>query len=127
MSTSVHRHCKSLIDKDWKSYANDLPQVPRSQGICAIGLSQPSPPDAVYVPEILFVGQTSDIHRRFQEHKCQNLAIDQFVKDQFHVNGGENLLIKWVEKPNSRYPGGECLNFMRKELGYFPPYNLRYR
>ena len=59
------------------------------------------------------------------EHKWQDLDIDDFVKDQFRLNNGENLEIKWVEEKARECAEGEYLDCMHKKLGHWPKYNKK--
>lgn len=105
--------CQCLINEEWKTYATDLANAPQSAGIYAVGFLQPVPPGVV---ETMYVGQINNIHRRLQEHKCQNLAIAQFVKGQFALDGRKNLAIKWVEEENCKCQEGKYLNCMYNKL-----------
>ena len=113
------RICNSLLSKAWKSYANDLDEAPHTQGIYTIGLKRAG--DVRYI----YVGHSKDVRRRLQEHKSQTLAIDEFVKEQFRSNGGQNLRIKWVEETNGRCVEGDYLECMHQKLGYWPDYNIK--
>ena len=113
--------CQRLINKVWKRYATDVPNAPESEGIYAIGFQQLYPPGV----EVLYVGRSKHIHKRLQEHKYQYQAIDKFVKEQFALNGGINLCIKWVEVQNSTCLEGKYLNCMSAKLGYWPRFNLQ--
>ena len=115
--------CQHLNNKVWKSYAHDLSKAPlKSEGIYAIGFRQLVSPGV----EVLYVGRSEDIHRRLQQHKCQKQAIDNFVKEQFALNGGINLCIKWVEVQKSTCLEGKYLNCMSAKLGYWPRFNLQH-
>ena len=111
------------MNKVWKSYATDLPKAPESEGIYAIGFRHPYPLDV----EVLYVGRSKHIRTRLQQHKYQNQAIDNFVKQQFaQRNGGINLRIKWVEVQKSECLEGDYLNCISAKLGYWPRFNLRH-
>ena len=114
--------CQRLINKVWKSYATDVPNAPESEGIYAIGFQQPYSPGV----EVLYVGRSKHIHTRLQQHKYQYQAIDKFVKEQFALNGGIFLCIKWVEVQNSNCLEKEYLNCMFAKLGYWPRFNLQH-
>ena len=111
----VSNICQRLINKVWRSYASDLDKAPHVEGIYTIGFED----------EYIYVGHSNDIRRRLQEHKRQDLDIDEFVKDQFRLNKGQNLRIKWVEVKNSECVDGEYLACMHEKLGYWPEYNRK--
>jgi len=111
--------CQRLFRKPWRSYTH-LAESPQSEGIYAIGFRQ------LLSPEVIYVGRSIHIRTRLHQHRWQSLqAIDNFVKEQFTLNGGVNLFIKWVEVENSRCLEGNYLNCMSKKLGYWPRFNLR--
>ncbi|KAL9956741.1 hypothetical protein ACROYT_G038267 [Oculina patagonica] len=112
--------CQRLLNKVWKSYANDLREAPQVEGIYTIGLVRGN--DVRYI----YVGHSNDIRRRLQEHKSQILAIDEFVKQQFVLNRGQNLRIKWVEEQNGPCVEGQYLDCMHQKLGYWPDYNKKH-
>ncbi|KAL9956744.1 hypothetical protein ACROYT_G038271 [Oculina patagonica] len=112
--------CQRLLNKVWKSYANDLREAPQVEGIYTIGLVRGN--DVRYI----YVGHSNDIRRRLQEHKSQNLAIDEFVKQQFVLNSGQNLRIKWVKERNGECVEGQYLDCMHQKLGYWPDYNKKH-
>ena len=104
--------CGSLLSGAWRSYANDLDEAPHTQGIYTIGLKRAG--DVRYI----YVGHSKDIRRRLQQHKSQTLAIDEFVKEEFSSNGGQNLRIKWVEETDGRCAEGDYLECIHQKLGY---------
>ena len=108
----VSNICQRLIDKVWKSYANDLDKVPKAEGIYAIGQAD---------GEVLYVGQSNDMRRRLGEHKREK----EFVKDEFKKNGGKHLQIKWVEDKDHKCVEGHYLECIEKKLGYRPRYNIK--
>ena len=112
--------CQRLLNKVWRSYANDLHEAPQAKGIYAIGRTWGN--DVRYI----YVGHSNDIRRRLQEHKYQHLAIDEFVKEQFRLNNGQNLRIKWVEEKNGECVEGDYLDCMHQKLGYWPDYNKKH-
>lgn len=116
MASSI---CESLLSKTWRSYANDLDKAPHAEGIYAIAFKGSA--DVRYI----YVGHSKDISRRLQQHKSQTLAIDEFIKEQFRSNGGENLRFKWVEVTDGKCAEGEYLKCMQKKLGYWPEYNKK--
>jgi len=73
----------------------------------------------------IYVGYSTDIRRRLQQHKSQTLAIDEFVKDQFSSNSGKNLRFIWVKVTNAKCAEGDCLECMQEKLGYWPEYNKK--
>lgn len=113
--------CQRLLDEVWRSYANDLDQAPQAEGIYAIGFLQPNG-----VVRYIYVGHSKNIRRRLQEHKSQTLAIDEFVKEQFKLNNGKDLRIKWVEEANGKCVEGAYLECIEKKLGYWPDYNKKH-
>ena len=116
----VSNICQRLINKVWRSYAGDLNIAPHAEGIYTIGFEYPDGE-----VDYIYVGHSNDIRRRLQEHKRQKLDIDEFVKYQFRVNGGQNIGIKWVEEKDSECVEGEYLDCMHKKLGYWPGYNKK--
>lgn len=114
--------CQDLINEDWNSYATDLAKAPQTEGIYAVGCLEVFPLGV----NVIYVGQSIHIRKRLQQHKYQNQAIDEFVKDQFTRNGGKNLFVKWVEVRNSKCLEGNYLDCMYKKLGYWPSFNLKH-
>ncbi|KAJ7371101.1 hypothetical protein OS493_027789 [Desmophyllum pertusum] len=114
--------CQRLLDKEWRSYANDLDKAPTVEGIYAIGSAING------VVRYIYVGLSINIHSRLKEHKnkSQTLAIDKFVKQEFAENEGINLRIKWVEEANVKCVEGNYLNCIRIKLGYWPDYNKKH-
>ena len=112
--------CQRLIKKVWRSYAEDLDEAPHAEGIYTIGFEHPD--DEV---DYIYVGRSNDIRRRLKEHKRQDLDIDEFVKDQFRLNGGQNLGFKWVEEKDSECTEGDYLECMYQKLDYWPEYNKK--
>lgn len=109
--------CQRLINKIWRSYADDLDLVPDSDGIYAIGDEE----------EIfLYVGQSTNMLRRLREHKYGRQEIDKFVKKQFKENGGVNLRIKWVEDPDHKRNEDDYLKCLEKKLRYWPEFNKKH-
>ncbi|KAJ7371104.1 hypothetical protein OS493_027792 [Desmophyllum pertusum] len=113
--------CQRLLDKVWRSYANDLDKAPQKEGIYAIGILENGDVRCIYV------GQSNDIRRRLKEHKSQTLDIDKFVKQEFSKpNKGINLRIKWVEEANAKCVEGNYLDCISKKLKYGgPDYNKK--
>ena len=100
------RICQSLIRKVWRSYSDDLDMAPRTEGIYTIGFEDPDG----HV-EYIYVGHSVNIRRRLQEHKRRDSAISAFVQEQFLLDDGLNLRIKWKEEEDCTcveglYPGG---------------------
>ena len=112
--------CQRLHNKAWRSYASNLQDAPQVEGIYAIGLRQPYG-NFRYI----YVGHSRNIQRRLQQHKYQNLAIDQFIKQQFALNNGVNVVFKWVEEPYGQCVEGQYLNCIFSKLGYWPNYNMK--
>lgn len=113
--------CQRLLDKVWKFYANDLDKAPQVESIYTIAFTQTDG-----IVKFIYVGHSNDIRRRLQEHKRQDLDIDEFVKDQFHLNNGQKLEIKWIEEKASDCVEGKYLDCMHKKLGYWPKYNKKH-
>ena len=112
--------CERLMKKVWRSYASDLDKAPPAEGIYAIGFQDPDG-DVEYI----YLGHSNNIRRRLKEHKRQDLDIDDFVKDQFRLNNGENLKIKWVEDKARECVEGEYLKCLEKKIGYWPEKNKK--
>nr|XP_058970322.1 uncharacterized protein LOC131796736 [Pocillopora verrucosa] len=110
--------CQRLLNKQWKLY--ELENVPSIQGIYLIGVTVP-----LQDPKVLYVGRSNDVHRRMGEHKRKDLAIDEYVKEQFAFNDGEDLRIKWVREINSDHRESEFRECIAKKLGYWPKYNIQ--
>lgn len=104
--------CQRLINKVWRSYANDLEEVENEEGIYVIGKEWEG--DVTY----WYIGHSNDIKRRLQEHKRQSLYIDELIQAEFQENGGANLRIKWVFEPNSRRNEGEYESCLEGKLRY---------
>lgn len=112
--------CQRLIRKVWRSYAYDLENVPEDEGIYVIGLEEAR--DRV---TYLYLGYSSNVHERLQEHKYQSLKIDEFIKEQFRKNDGTKLRIKWVLQPDSKLLEGACLHCIEQKVGYQLRYNIK--
>ena len=113
--------CQQLINKVWRSYANDLDKAPEDEGIYTIGFRFRNGR-----VRYKYVGHTNNIHRRLQEHKREDLAIDEFVKQEFSKpNNGINLRIKWKTDPDHKCVEGEYLDCMERKLGYWPDLNMK--
>lgn len=110
--------CQRLLNKIWRQY--ELDDVPHIKGIYVIGITVP-----LDVPEVLYVCRTNDMHRRMAEHKRKHLAIDEFVKQQFEFNDGEDLRIKWVHERNDNHREREYRECIAKKLRYWPKYNIQ--
>lgn len=109
--------CQRLINKIWRSYADDLDLVPDSEGIYAIGDEEDI---------FLYVGQSNNMLRRLRQHKYGQQEIDKFVKRQFKENGGVNLRIKWVEDPDHKRNEDDYLKCLERKLGYWPEFNKKH-
>ena len=107
--------CPCLLNEVWRSYANDLDNVPETEGIYAIGDASGN---------VVYVGHSHNMRMRLGEHKSGPQAIDQFVKE-FERNGGINLRIKWVEEAHQQCVEGEYLECIAKKVGYWPQYNIQ--
>ena len=105
--------CQRLLNKVWRSYANDLDKVPEAEGIYAIGA----------IEKVAYVGHSKHIRTRLLQHKSGQQAINQRVKQEFERNGGINLKIKWVEEAHHQCVEGEYLECIASKLGYWPEYN----
>ena len=116
MASSI---CHSLIRKVWRSYADDLHTVPRSEGIYTIGFEHPD--GSV---EYKYVGHSNNIRRRLQQHRRrQSSDISEFVQEQFVLDGGLSLRIKWKEEEDGNCVEGLYLDCMTIILGYWPELN----
>ncbi|XP_068753141.1 uncharacterized protein [Montipora capricornis] len=113
MSSNI---CQQLIKKKWRSYANYLKKVPVREGIYAIGKDEKN---------FLYVGHSENMRKRLREHKYGRQEIDSFVKEEFRVNGGVNLQIKWMEERDHGCVEGQYLDCLYKKLGYWPEYNKK--
>lgn len=114
------RICTRLIDRIWRSYGNDLENVPQAEGIYVIGVWR-----ATANVQYLYVGHSVDIHRRLLEHRREDLKIDRFIKKQLAKNNGKYLTVKWIKEKNSKRKEGAYINCMEKELGYRLKYNIK--
>lgn len=86
--------CQRLLNKQWKLYnVGDVPQI---EGIYLIGRTDPEQDT-----KVLYVGRSNDVHRRLVEHRRQDLAIDNYVREQVQLNRGEDLRIKWIHEENT--------------------------
>lgn len=120
----VSKICQRLLEKVWRPY--DLENVPDIEGIYCIGVVSGVPQWQLFgEPKILYVGRSNDIHRRLGEHKRQNLQIDDFVKEEFEENGGENLRIKWIKEKNEETVEMEYIKCIAHKLGHWPEYNIK--
>ena len=108
--------CQRLLNKIWRSYANDLHQVPEAEGIYVIGNA---------TGEVLYVGHTIHMRTRLRQHKYGQQVIGQFVKQQFAVKGGINLQIKWVEEMDHGCVEDDYLQCIVQKLGYWPQFNMQ--
>ena len=107
------RICSRLVKKVWRSYAEDLENVPQEEGIYVIGL-EVARDSVIY----LYVGHSVNIHRRLREHKRKTLTIDKVIKEQFRENGGAKLRIKWVEGSDSKLDEGQYIHCIEEKVGY---------
>ena len=114
----VSNICQRLLNKIWRAY--DLDDVPHVKGIYLIGVTV-----RLEDPEVLYVGRTNDVHRRMAEHKRRSLAIDDFVKEQFEFNDGEDLRVKWVHEENDNHVERDYLSCISEKVGYRPRYNIK--
>lgn len=99
----------------WRSYADDLDQVPQAEGIYAIGDEK-----GIF----LYVGHSKNMNRRLRKHKSGQQEIDKFVKEEFDKNGGVKLRIKWVEEKDHKFEQGEYLHCLEEKLGW-PEFNKK--
>ena len=112
--------CSRLIDRVWRSYGNDLENVPQAEGIYTIGVRR-----ATGTIRYLYVGHSVNIHRRLLEHRREDLKIDMFIKKQMAKNNGKYLKVKWEEARNSKRKEGAYINCMEEKLGYRLIYNIK--
>ena len=117
MASSI---CDQLIKKVWRSFIDDLGDIPEAEGIYTIGLSQTNE-EVAY----LYVGYSKDMHRRVPEHKWQSLDIDKFIKKQIKKNGGKDLTVKWVKDRDGKCKEAKYIECMTKKLEYKPWYNKK--
>ena len=117
MASSI---CDQLIKKVWRSFIDDLGDIPEAEGIYTIGLSQTNE-EVAY----LYVGYSKDMHRRVPEHKWQSLDIDKFIKKQIKKNGGKDLTVKWVKDRDGKCKEAKYIECMTKKLEYMPWYNKK--
>ena len=118
---SSSNFCHRLFAEVWRSYAEDLDKAPRIEGIYTIGFLHP-----YGSVRHIYVGHSNNIHRRLQEHKRkEKLMVDEFVKQQFRLNSGKDLRIKWVEENNGECVRGDYRDCMYTELGYRPDFNKK--
>ena len=110
--------CQRLLDKQWKPY--EVENVPSIQGIYLIGEAVP-----FQDPKVLYVGRSNDVHRRMGEHKRKDLAIDQYVQEQFQLNNGKYLRIKWIPEINTDHRERQHRECIAKKLDYRPRYNIQ--
>ena len=122
----VSNICQKLLEKEWMTY--DIENVPRGiEGIYCIGILSGAPPQLrLGEPTVLYVGRTNDVHRRLAEHKRQNLKIDEFVKEEFEENEGEDLRVKWVKERNEDATEKEYIECIAHKLKYWPKYNMKH-
>ena len=122
----VSNICQRLLEKEWKAY--DIEDVPEGiEGIYCIGKLSGAPQQLqLGEPTVLYVGRTNDVHRRLAEHKQQNLKIDEFVKEEFEKNGGENLRVKWVTEKNKEATEKQYIECIAHKLNYWPEYNIKH-
>ena len=97
-----------------------LDKAPEVEGIYTIGSVENG--GVLY----RYVGHSKHIRTRLQQHKYQNLAIDEFVKQEFSKNNGINLRIKWKEEEDGKCLEGLYLNCMQNKLGYWPDFNKKH-
>lgn len=120
----VSNICQRLLNKEWRRY--ELDRVPHEEGIYVIGILTGIPQFRFFgEPKVLYVGRTNDFHRRLAEHKRKNQKIDEFVKEEFEENDGEDLRIKWIKDENEDFVEKEYIECIARKLGYWPKYNIR--
>ena len=108
--------CQRLLKKVWRSYANDLNEVPQTEGIYAIGDASET---------VLYVGHSNNMRRRLREHKSGTAQkINKFVNKKFKSKGETKLAIKWVETEDHKCEEGEYLDCIEKKL-YWPRFNMK--
>lgn len=109
--------CESLIREVWRPYIDDdLGKAPQTEGIYAIGFKHPDG-EVRYI----YVEHTKDIQRRLQQHKLSDFP--EFVRQQFLLDGGLDLRIKWKEDEDGRCEDKLVLDCMSNKLGYWPECN----
>ena len=112
--------CQSLLAEEWRSYADDLFKAPQDEGIYTIGFLHP-----YGSVRLIYVGHSRNIHKQLQKHKERQdtLMLDEFVKQQFHLNNGKDLRIKWVKERDGECFKEEYFDCVYTELGYWPDFN----
>jgi len=95
-------------------------EIPHIEGIYVIGITHPFDDT-----EILYVGCSNDVHRRMVEHKREDLAIDEFVQEQFENNDGEDLRVKWIKEKDPVSKESRYIKCITDKLGYRPRFNIR--
>ena len=116
--------CQRLLEKVWRRY--ELENVPTVEGIYAISVLSGVQQWQFGEPTVLYVGRTNNVQRRLGEHKRQNLQIDEFVKEEFEENGGEDLRVKWIKEKNDNITEMEYIKCIAHKLGYWPKYNIKH-
>ncbi|KAL9956745.1 hypothetical protein ACROYT_G038272 [Oculina patagonica] len=123
----VSKICERLLEKVWRPY--ELENVPDIEGIYCIGVLSGVPHNQWQLlgePTVLYVGRSNDVHRRLGEHKRQHLQIDEFVKEEFEENGGENLRIKWIKEKNEETVEMEYIKCIADKLHHWPKFNIKH-
>ena len=119
----VSNICRRLLEKVWRPY--DLENIPDVQGIYVIGILTGIQQQQFGEPIVLYVGRSNDVHRRLAEHKRKHLKIDEFVKEQFAENGGEDLRVKWIKENDDETTEKQYIECIADKLGYWPKYNIK--
>ena len=110
--------CTRLLKKIWRPY--EVENIPRIEGIYVIGISRLSEE-----PKVIYVGRSNDVHRRLVEHKRKELAIDEFIKEEFQDNDGEDLLVKWIREDKQEVKEMDYIYCVAEKVGYWPKYNIK--
>ena len=111
--------CTRLLQKRWRPY--EVENIPRIEGIYVIGTVSRLSEE----PKVIYVGRSNDVHRRMVEHQRQHLAIDEFIKEEFEDNDGEDLRVKWIREHNQAIKEKEYINCIAEKVGYWPEYNIK--
>lgn len=111
--------CTRLLQKRWRHY--EVENIPRIEGIYVIGTVSRRSEE----PKVISVGRSNDVHRRLVEHQRQHLAIDEYIKEQFQDNDGEDLRVKWITDHNQEIKEREYIYCIAEKVGYWPKYNIK--
>lgn len=112
--------CTRLLKKRWSPY--EVENIPRIEGIYVISISTSRLSKEA---EVIYVGRSNDVHRRMVEHQRQHLAIDEYIKEEFEDNDGQDLRVKWISEHNQAITEMEYIYCIAEKMGYWPKYNIK--